>query len=546
MIESNFLRPAVCLASPFLLSIALCGIATAQSGQPGEPTQPAFQLQLASRLVIEDVSVVDAAGRPVRNLPRTAFHITDNKIPQTILDLREATPTPETPAVPASGLRTNATLLRNQGTIAAILFDPTSIDLQDQLFLVVQLRKFLDLIPPGVKIAIFRANNQGIPVLLAAPTTDRALLQNVFAHALPALPRPVDSNFQVSVAVLGNLAAYFQNIPGNKAVLWLAGRFPLYVTPNLQLNNNSTNIANDARRSLEQTLQQARLSVYPIDVRGVLQGGPAPNRIIDANAAANDPSTVGTTPLSDSAKIAGQYDSMDQLALATGGTAFYSNNSISKLMATAVTVASASYALSYNPTGQAAADQADGQLHTVRITVDGPYTAHYRTAYISGQPTRNLLANNSQPALDTPATSADSASATEPAGTLTNSPNVLFQARVTAAPGSKPGRQVTIRYVIPTDQLSFDSAGHAQLRLAALAYNASGDILSHSTLDVDTHFDQKQMELARRIGTPADQSLDIARSAQYLLLAVEDLATQRVGTLQLPLSTVALPAAPRP
>ena len=55
---------------------------------------------------------------------------------------------------------------------------------------------------------------------------------------------------------------------------------------------------------------------------------------------------------------------------------------------------------------------------------------------------------------------------------------------------------------------------------------------------VETNYTQTQMQSAARVGTPALQTIDIRKGSRYLLLAVEDLATQRVGTLQLPLADV--------
>ena len=55
---------------------------------------------------------------------------------------------------------------------------------------------------------------------------------------------------------------------------------------------------------------------------------------------------------------------------------------------------------------------------------------------------------------------------------------------------------------------------------------------------VETNYTPAQTELAARIRTPADQRFEVKQGAQFLLLAVEDLRTERVGTLQLPLATV--------
>lgn len=524
--------------------------ARAQAPQvPGPQNQP-YTLNINSRLVVEDVSVTDKAGNPVRNLPQSAFHVTDDKAPQQILSFAASTAA-AAPAPPESladrDVHSNAALYRNNGTLIALLIDPVTIELQDQLYLHVQLQHFLDNSPPDVPVAIFRTSSAGIPVLLQSPTTDKALLRSALAHTVPVTTRPVYSTFSNALVELANLSEFFRAVPGKKAVLWLAGRFPLYEPPDFQLNagGDRTQLEDQIRQS-DRALEAARIAVYPIDVRGVLMGGMAPVKVIDTAAAANDPSTAGAPPLGESTKAAGQYDRMDQLADATGGRAFYSNNAVGALMNTAIRLATATYTLGYRPTSEGTPNQ----FHKVRVTVDGPYTLHYREGYLSGPPP----ASSSKPtsATNGPLQSAAAASSSTEAGSAAlaagvaaplsaaDSP-IIFSARV--APGSSSGKSRTlhIRYSIPDTELSFGPtkfSGNARFRLAALAYNASGDVLSHAMEVVETHYSPEQVQLAARIGTPADQRVDIGKGADYLLLAVQDLATGRVGTLQVSLASV--------
>ena len=71
-----------------------------------------------------------------------------------------------------------------------------------------------------------------------------------------------------------------------------------------------------------------------------------------------------------------------------------------------------------------------------------------------------------------------------------------------------------------------------------LAYSTEGDVESTAMDTIETRFTPSQMATATRIGTPAEQTVEVGKSSQSLLLAVEDLQTQRVGTLQVPLQDV--------
>jgi hypothetical protein len=51
--------------------------------------QPAYTLSTGARIVLTDVTVTDAKGNVVHNIPATAFHISDNNQPQTVKTFEE-------------------------------------------------------------------------------------------------------------------------------------------------------------------------------------------------------------------------------------------------------------------------------------------------------------------------------------------------------------------------------------------------------------------------------------------------------------------------
>ncbi len=527
--------------SIFAAPLALVAQSTPADQQPSS----GFTLNIQSRLVIEDVSVIDSKGKPVTGLPSTAFHVFENGVPQAISEVHEqASKSQPVPGADKPGQVTNATFLGNQGTLVTLLIDPATMSLEDQMYLRLQAMRFVDQAPEGTQIAVFRCNSSGIPVLLQPPTTNKALLRTALTEAVPVMTRPVDSAFGNALAELSNIAAYLRPVPGKKAVLWLAGRFPLYEPANFELNGDDPEGREAAIREASRKLEQARIAVYPIDTRGVLQGGMAPIRVANTAAWANDPSTAPKPVTTESQKIGGQYDAMDQIANATGGRAFYSNNAVGAMMVSAVQLATDSYALSYRPRNY----QADGKRHTVRITVDGPYSVHYRTSYFAEEPAGPQGAQPRQLLAETGASPTDAGSPIplQTAAAPAESP-LLFSAQVVSE--GKQGKEtvVRVRYVIPSGQLQFENgagAGKARFRLAALAYNAWGDVLSQAMDVVETRYTPEQMKLASRIGTPADQTVKVAKGGQFLLLAVEDLKTERVGTAQVSLATVPLETAP--
>ena len=368
-------------------------VPAAKSGpnQPGQsspgPNGPTYTLDVGTRLVIEDVSVTDKAGNPVTGLPQSAFHVQDDGTPQTIRDFSEQSGPKLTDLAKTESKNayTNASLYRSGSGVVALLIDPVSLALPDQMFLRLQMLRYLEEMPEGTPVAIFRANSRGTPVLIQSLTSDRALLVAAVNASVPGIPRGADA-FGNAMAELENISDYLRPVPGKKVLLWFAGRFPLYIDPedcsSARPHQMAADCASleDARKEAFRALEQARIAVYPIDARGVLNAGP-PARAQTNTALANSPGSVAAPPLDEGSKISGQCEVMDQLADATGGRAYYSNNALAVAIASAVHLGEHSYTVTYQPEPY----KADARWHKVRVTVDGRYTVRYREGYYAGE-----------------------------------------------------------------------------------------------------------------------------------------------------------------
>src|ERR1700749_1723858 len=72
-------RFAVCL-----LAVGMAAGATQAQAPQGSQENSQGTISGTSRLVVLDVVVVDPTGKPVTNLDRSLFSITEDKVPQTI------------------------------------------------------------------------------------------------------------------------------------------------------------------------------------------------------------------------------------------------------------------------------------------------------------------------------------------------------------------------------------------------------------------------------------------------------------------------------
>lgn len=159
--------------------------------QQGTEQVPAYALQVQSRLVVEDVTVLDRQGKPVKGLAASAFHVFDNSSPEELRNFQELGSVgaevlpPTNKEVNAPGTFGNAAMLQNRGTIAVLLIDPSTMVLEDQMYLNIQALKFVESASSAFQMAVFRVNSSGVPVLLQPLTRDKELLKKAISLAVP-------------------------------------------------------------------------------------------------------------------------------------------------------------------------------------------------------------------------------------------------------------------------------------------------------------------------------------------------------------------------
>ena len=256
---------------------AACGCTAVMAQSSPDPGQqsPVYTLGTSTRLVLEDVLVTDRHGAPVRNLPASAFHLVDNGVEQKIIGFESAGEA-RTAAVPQAakpGVFSNAAMVHPGGQVVVLLVDNVSMEVADQMYLRIQMLRYLKSMPAGIEVAVFKANGGRRPLLMQSLTTDRGLIQNAIERAVPGLPLPTSTEFSDALSEVANISAYLEQVPGRKQLVWFAGRFPLYESPLASNGVSDEGAAQDQLKLAYRLLERARVEVYPIDVRGVMLGG---------------------------------------------------------------------------------------------------------------------------------------------------------------------------------------------------------------------------------------------------------------------------------
>jgi VWFA-related protein len=152
------------------------------------------------------------------------------------------------------------------------------------------------------------------------------------------------------------LAQYFGGVDGRKSLIWASTGFPFSLGANAQSNTRGT--TNDDWQRTFRMLNEANISVYPVDIGGLLPGVSANTlQTLNSNvlrcsgpegcagARSQQLSAVESGAFTD--LTVGKHTTMQQVAEMTGGQAFYNSNDGAELFRRAGQDASQYYMLAY-------------------------------------------------------------------------------------------------------------------------------------------------------------------------------------------------------
>jgi VWFA-related protein len=514
-----------------LLAAAAC--AGGQSTAPQPPAQaPAYTLHAKARVVLTDVVVQDRNGNPVTGLKASSFRILDENKPQQIVSFEEHRFTPAKtvaqPVAAARGVYSNSFLADPSTSLDILLVDLTTIGFGDQHYLRDELFSFLNHLDPGQYVALYvKAGERTVPVV--GFTNDRGRVKEVIARLMPRLPTlGVDRTPVDWVLTLDQIAGFLTNVPGRKNIFWFAGPANPFQTPDMP-DATLPNL-----QPLYDELEVNRMAIFPVDARGL---------------------TVMASP-ADSM----QHLDMDGIAEATGGKAYYNANDLGDFTSRASRSNACFYTLTYTPRDV----KMDNRWHHVKVMVEGDdgqrYQLQYRRGYFddggfAGRPdppptvaeskapprirlmedgsTRTLTASRSVPIVFTATVLPTSDPALDP---------TLKPVTQIAAIDTRKLTPLTVQYEIPPSGLVIqpatetgDGRDHVEIAVSLIAYNERGRAVGKYVRHISLLFKPEYL-----IDHPSEpfrfqELIGLPHGQTSVVLAVEDLASERTGTLQLSL-----------
>jgi VWFA-related protein len=520
-------------------------------------------------------------------------------------------PTTNAPTMPRlpPGIFTNYTPVPAGSAVNVLLLDALNTPMKDQAYVRDQLREFLKNTPAGTRIAIFGLNDR--LVMLQGFTSNLALLKSVVDRSAPGSSRQLPDNVgnggtkapsEMMTDVMGDatdmtqlvasvqqfeaaqgaidiqnrviqtmqavnqIARFLSGIPGRKNLIWFSGSFPLDIFPDNTIANPAATVVNmeDEFHETTNLLARAQVAVYPIDAGG-LQTNNVP--------IANDSSPASSGPGLSSA-LAKQFvdrtsrqSTMYQVAADTGGRAYFDANSLSKAVGTAIESGSNYYTLSYVPSNSAQ----DGKFRKIQVKLaqQGP-TLTYRSGYYAGEPAGKskqlpeLAALSTQPNSLTRAMMRGAPDATDimlklqvlPASTDVEQkvvPGNIFNTEPAAKLKIEPPFR---RYAIDIAAAARDihitptPDGHYlfSVEVITCVYNGNGVLINTAVQKAHGNLSPSTFANLRHTGLPFHQEISVPVAGEYFLrTSVHDLDTDRYGSVEIPVASVAklapLPAA---
>lgn len=352
-------------------------------------------------LVQVPVTVTDKSGKHIHGLAREDFQVLENGNPQKIANFEEIVASHSALPAPAvhDGVFSNIDPVPDKAhTAVVIALDTINTPYMDQAYGRKEMIKYLAThVEAGQPIGLVQINGKGLRVihtLTSDPTVlvealkkvngEIPALQGVDIDAQAAATVGVDPSntplstvslmsmgtegvsettaqllsfiangdativrmqqdhaIEITLRAFLDIATALSGIPGRKAVLWATGSFPFAMDSYSAVPGG---YLTGLYEHVIQALDDADISVYPVDVRGLVNTSPAGDATYSGSLTGPAMSRAATARgwLQNST-----LDTLRQFAEMTGGRAYYNNNDVEGGFRKAVDDASEYYMLSY-------------------------------------------------------------------------------------------------------------------------------------------------------------------------------------------------------
>jgi VWFA-related protein len=335
-----------------------------------------------------------------------------------------------------------------------------------------------------------------------------------------------------TLEAMKGIAQAVSGYPGRKNLVWLSGSFPVQIEPDPASTDPFRNVRGfeDRIRTASSLLATSRVSVYPVDVRGLQSKGidisvataenqpmgdvspSAVNSVI-----ASTPSAVGASINAETVAFFDDRATMKNMAEQTGGEAFVNTNDLKRAINRSLEDGATYYTLAYTPPK----DDESGGYHRVVVKVPNKnFKLAYRRGYYSIPPVTSGAAG-------TAALRAALQPGMPPATSLMLTASLQFP--------DATRKDVKVDYVIDSDGVDFadapDNKKHVAIDCMVIAFDSSGKEVAHASDTLDATIPMNAYAAVQQYGLPAHQLISLTPGRYNLRIGVMDKTTQQIGTV---------------
>jgi VWFA-related protein len=549
------------------------------NSQPTPGRDGVFTVRTGVQLVVQDITVTDANGKPVTGLKQEDFHIFDDGREQTIKNFEEHAPidpalAEERAAALAHQLPPNTfTNYKTFKSDSVVVFVLDSLDMPvcAQMFLRQYMTEYMKTQPAGTPYIIFQLDT-GLQMLQDL-TTDRDALRTWVAgkrdhvegqpQLAPDDPRAAtwpaaQKRRQIVTGATKELQRYLAAIPGRKNMIWFGS-----LGSGLAIIDPNTTASQPTTVSIDPELPLDPVYSDPHSIDGI-------DSVWDPRAMP-PPEEMKTNPTART-YLRDMTFSLEQsrIVMHTMGIGCIYQDGVPERIAGLVDRGAHYYTVSYTPTNQAW----DGRPRKFSVEMaDKTLRLEYRTSYLGSS--NDTAVQRVRAPLETAAAAVVLNETTGPSPTLQTAmgmgtvepTQIVFEASATRAaseskdPGNKPAepgnflavkyrrqayRDYTIHLRVRANELKltqgFDppSSYAGKLEFVAMVYDNQGQAVNGKREKVSVNFDSltdAQLQTAELTG---DLVIQVpAKGSYFLRLGVYDTASDRVGALEIPVDRIA-------
>lgn len=517
----------------------------------------------AVRQVTLDVVVTDAQGKAVEGLKARDLRVLEDGVAQTVLSVVEHGASEPAPVKAGAPLGKNVFSNRPVGlggsASTVILIDGLDGGAGGQMYLRAELSEYLKTMRAGTGIAIFLLDMRMRTILEmtsnreeAQAALQRLPLEVKVPPALHDRDAPAARKQKIRedylTEALAELNHSWAAYPGRKNLIWFTGGVPMDLS-----RGGPDDALPDEIRVEEvggvrtETLMLNRVAVYPVDARLL-----PPDAILRSSSGGRGFGGGGGGEVSPGPE-ANPRHSLDGVAAATGGKAFYEGKKLRSVLGDAVEAGAHFYSVTYRPV-----KAADGSYRalTVQGAAPGLVTASRQGYY--ARTAETFAAAREQRASMSPAHLRVLMAAGLLKDAITTS-DLVFQVSVrpeslvrhdpagTQAPAANrldPGvlrkgyRLAGIDYTVSADRIRFprnrDGNYEERMELATILYDEEGKQLNGTVSRMADTLSPETYERVLRDGVRLTQTFAVPEKGRYFLrFAVLDVYGTTTGFLQI-------------